>query len=69
MGEYITLKEAIPLITQGANSGIEITHETVRRWCLDGVRGVKLDHVRIGIRYYTTRSAIEKFQRETGATP
>lgn len=34
---------------------------TMYRWCLRGVRGVKLEHVRLGGRIITSRQAITRF--------
>ncbi|MCA9137861.1 MAG: DUF1580 domain-containing protein [Planctomycetales bacterium] len=34
---------------------------TLYRWCLRGVRGVKLEHVRLGGRIITSRQAITRF--------
>ena len=34
---------------------------TLYRWCLKGVRGVKLEHVRLGNLILTSRQAITRF--------
>jgi len=37
------------------------SHTAVKRWMVNGVRGIKLDAVRVGARYYTSRSALTQF--------
>lgn len=34
---------------------------TIYRWCLKGVAGVKLEHIRLGDRILTSRQAITRF--------
>ncbi|MDV6034054.1 MAG: DUF1580 domain-containing protein [Phycisphaera sp. RhM] len=34
---------------------------TLYRWCRDGVRGTKLEHVRLGGRILTSRQAVRRF--------
>lgn len=40
---------------------------TLYRWCLRGVQGVKLDHVRLGGRILTSRQAITRFIEQRSA--
>lgn len=40
---------------------------TLYRWCLRGIKGVKLEHVRIGNRILTSRQAITRFIEERSA--
>ncbi|MDV6034398.1 MAG: DUF1580 domain-containing protein [Phycisphaera sp. RhM] len=41
---------------------------TLYRWCLRGVKGTKLEHVRIGNRILTSRQAITRFIESRTAT-
>jgi hypothetical protein len=34
---------------------------TIYRWCLKGVGGIKLEHIRLGDRILTSRQAINRF--------
>jgi hypothetical protein len=38
---------------------------TLFRWCTPGVRGITLEHVRIGKRIYTSREAVQRFITRT----
>lgn len=40
---------------------------TLHRWRLHGVSGVKLECLRVGALYYTTKSAVERFLTVTTA--
>lgn len=57
--DVITLQDArrelIPLL------GKRPDKTTVYRWCLRGVGGVKLEHVRLGNRILTSRQALNRF--------
>ena len=37
------------------------TISTLHRWCTRGVRGVKLENIRVGSRRFTTQDAIDEF--------
>ena len=57
--DVITLQDArrelIPFL------GRRVDNTTLYRWCLRGVGGVKLEHVRLGNRILTSRQAITRF--------
>ena len=40
---------------------------TLYRWCLKGIGGTKLEHVRIGGRILTSRQALTRFIEERSA--
>jgi Protein of unknown function (DUF1580) len=40
---------------------------TVFRWCLRGIRGVRLEHVRVGRRIMTTADALDRFLADVTA--
>lgn len=42
--------------------------DTVRKWCCRGVRGIRLDHARVGRRIVTTEEAIRRFLTELTRT-
>lgn len=58
IGQYplITLRQAATQIP-----GRQLCYETVRRWATNGIRGRKLETVRVGGRVCTTMDAIREF--------
>ncbi len=42
-----------------------VTAATVRFWCTRGVRGHRLEHVRLGSRFVVTAEGVERFLRAT----
>lgn len=50
-----------------ARGGRRVNVSTVIRWCLKGVRGVRLESVVVGGRRYTDRAAIARFIAATTA--
>lgn len=66
------LEALVPLRTAGAfvprPQGARAPHRaTVQRWALHGVRGVRLEVVRIGGSVYTSREALSRFIERTNA--
>lgn len=60
MQEYMSLAEVVdrlPRSTRGKKQHIS----TVFRWCTSGVRGVRLEHIRLGKRIMITPEALERF--------
>lgn len=57
------LKEAAENFPGGA-----VSYETVRRWATSGIRGVKLEAVRVGGRRKTSREACQRFIERLTAT-
>jgi hypothetical protein len=64
--QLITLEEAVRLRPEGR--GGRPTHvSTVYRWIKTGVRGVRLEGLRLGGRLHTSREALQRFaDRLTG---
>lgn len=44
-----------------SDANIRITSKTALRWCLSGVRGVRLESVKVGGRRMTSRPAFARF--------
>ena len=57
----LTLTEATKALT--AASGKRPATSTLWRWCRRGVRGIKLEYVRLGRRILTTPEALERFAK------
>jgi hypothetical protein len=57
--EPITLLEARSEIA--SVTGRRVDKCTLYRWCLRGVGGIKLEHIRLGDRILTSRPAITRF--------
>lgn len=53
--DYITIREAAKLFPGRPH------YSTVWRWASQGVRGIKLGHIRIGGQRFTTPQAVEAF--------
>lgn len=65
--EYLSLAQitkAVPAI-----DGKRPHVSTVWRWMHDGIRGVHLEHMRVGRRIVTTREALDRFFRDTADAP
>lgn len=54
---FISLKDA----AHSFPGNMSVCYETVRRWATDGIRGIRLETVRIGGRRKTTREACQRF--------
>jgi hypothetical protein len=39
-----------------------VAHSTAHLWCVKGVRGVRLESYRRGVRYVTSRQALDRFR-------
>ena len=66
------VEHLVPLRTAGAivprPPGAPAPHRaTVQRWALHGIRGVRLETVRIGGSVYTSREALSRFIERTNA--
>ena len=60
------LDEGVLSITQAAAAeGITISTKTALRWCLHGVRGTRLESLKVGGRRLTSRKAIRRFVAST----
>ena len=56
------LDEGVLLVTTAAEAeGIRISSKTALRWCLAGVRGIRLESVKAKGRRMTSRAAIRRF--------
>ena len=64
--EAISLGE-VPRHVPPGRGGRRVNASTVARWCLRGVRGVRLESVVVGGRRYTDRAAIARFIAATTA--
>jgi hypothetical protein len=58
--QLITLEEAAAL-RPGGRGGRPTHRSTVYRWIGTGVRGVRLEGLRLGGRLYTSREALQRF--------
>lgn len=58
-GEWLTVQEVARML-RGGNS-LELRESTVWRWCVTGLKGVRLEHRRVGNRLLVQRSAIDRF--------
>lgn len=58
----LTFAEAAKLLPK--RNGQHVSIQTIRRWALRGVRGVRLSAFVQGGVYFTTPAALEKFQQE-----
>lgn len=59
---FISLVDAANAIA--AQSGRKIHWRTIRRWVVDGLKGVKLAAARIGGRWFTKLSWLDEFNRK-----
>lgn len=67
-GSSITLQEAAQFVAE--TTGARRPHiNTLLRWTRKGVRGVKLDAVRVGRTFWTTRDAVAAFLAKLNSTP
>lgn len=57
--ELLTLTEVTKVLPKLKPHGV--SSNCVWRWCRKGVKGVKLDYVRIGARMYTSTEALNRF--------
>ena len=57
--DVVTLLEARQEIKKVTGKRPDKT--TLYRWCLRGIRGVRLEHVRLGDRIYTSKQALTRF--------
>lgn len=64
------LDEGVLLVVEAAaREGIDISAKTALRWCLAGVRGVRLESVKVRGRRLTSRAAIRRFIASTQDQP
>lgn len=64
----ITLGEASKLFPRRRN-GAKPHLSTLWRWCINGFRGTKLEHVRVGASLCTTRAAVKQFIASMSGIP
>jgi len=57
--ELLSLQEAVRLVPKV--NGRHMATTTLWRWCRKGLSGVRLEHVRAGRNYATSRQALERF--------
>ena len=57
--DVLTLQDARRELVQVTGRRPDKT--TLYRWCLKGVRGTKLEHIRLGDRILTSRQALTRF--------
>lgn len=60
--EVLTFSEAARIVPRV--NGNRVNRGTVSRWAKLGIRGVRLDSLRLGGRYVTSREALDRFLRE-----
>ncbi len=63
----ITLENRLTLSEAGRKVGEKtkpVAPSTIYRWIDQGLHGVKLAHIRLGRRIYTSAPALERFGRE-----
>lgn len=57
-----TTHETLVPLSQAAKTFPCPVHQTTWwRWCIHGVKGIKLEYVRLGIRIFTSKEAIQRF--------
>lgn len=61
--KLITLRE-VPKLLPPRPSGRRLHISAVYRWVYRGVRGVRLESIRIGGMLYTTREALDRFSKQ-----
>lgn len=61
---FISLKDA----ASSFPGNVSVCYETIRRWATDGIRGIRLETIRIGGRRKTTREACQRFIERVTAT-
>ncbi|MCA8951156.1 MAG: DUF1580 domain-containing protein [Planctomycetes bacterium] len=60
------LDEGIELVVEAAAlEGVSISPKTALRWCLQGVRGVRLENLKVRGRRMTSRAALRRFIAST----
>lgn len=57
---YLTLAEAARLLPS-SKSGRPVSIPTIWRWCVHGINGVRLEHLRFGKRIVVTAEALDAF--------
>jgi hypothetical protein len=57
--DVLTIKDARKEVYEA--TGWPVDRVTIYRWCLKGVGGIKLDHIKLGDRILTSRQAINRF--------
>ncbi len=65
--DYLSLSQAAKAVP--AIDGKRPSISTIYRWMTQGVRGVTLEHRRIGRRVVTTAAALEEFFKKTAESP
>lgn len=61
---YISLKAAALMVP--AIDGAHITQQTIYRWIMKGLYGIKLESGRVGTRIVTTSEAVQRFLKAIG---
>ncbi len=62
MPQDITLENRLTLSEAGRK--VNTSPSTIWRWITDGTHGIKLGHIRLGRRVFTSEPALERFGRE-----
>ena len=57
--ELLPIKDVARLVPRFGPKAIH--YSTVWRWCIKGMHGIRLEHVRVGGRICTTRRALDAF--------
>lgn len=57
--ELVPLNEVVKMIPRRNNNSVHIS--TLHRWRSVGLKGIKLESIRIGGIYYTTKTALNNF--------
>lgn len=65
--EYLSLSQAAKAVPK--IDGKRPATSTIFRWMKDGIRGVRLEHWRIGRRIVTTEAALAEFFKATAEAP
>lgn len=61
----ISLKDAAAFVRELTKDSHAPNRSAVWRWCVKGLKGVYMPHVRIGGKIYTTQAAVIHFINET----
>lgn len=61
MTERIYDEGLFSVIEAAKHVGVQISAKTALRWCLHGIRGVRLESVKVAGRRMTSREAIRRF--------
>ena len=59
----------VSVVKAARDAGISISSKTALRWCLAGVRGIRLESVKVGGRRMTSRAALRRFVAATQGHP